>query len=111
MFRPLPVILIGASLCLSACASRDTALQSTPLKNSTAKIKGPVVITVAKDGAINVDRQPVPLKNLAVTLKGMGLTKDSKFKIEGETGTAPKEIDQVLETLVDNGFLPKNTID
>ena len=30
----------------------------------------------------------------------MGLTKKSKFKIESETGSNQKDIDQVLESLV-----------
>ncbi len=103
MFRPLQCLLLGVILCLPACAGKETARQ-TALKN-------PTVISVAKDGAIQVNQKPVPLKKLAATLKGMGITSNSKFKIEGETGSDPRDIDQVLEVLVDNGLLPKNTID
>jgi biopolymer transport protein ExbD len=103
MFRRLPYILITAVLLLPACAGKETPRQ--------ASVNNPTVITVARSGAIKVNHEPVPLKKLAVTLKGMGLTKNSKFKIEGETGSDQKDIDQVLEVLVDNGLLPKNTID
>ena len=103
MFRRLPFILMSVILCLPACASKETA--------GHASLKNPTLITVAKNGAIHVNREPVPLKKLAVTLKDMGLTKNSRFEIEGETGSNQKDIDQVLEVLVDNGLLPKNTID
>ncbi len=69
------------------------------------------MITVAKNGTIYVNRESVPLKKLAVTLKGMGLDKNSKFTIEGESGSDQKDIDQVLEVLAVNGLLPKDTID
>jgi|ERR1700677_191647 len=103
MFRPLRYILMSVILCLPACAGKETA--------SHTALKNPTVITVAKNGAIHVNHQPVALKNLAVTLKDMGLTKNSKFKIEGEAGSDQGDIDHVLEVLVDNGLLPKNTID
>ena len=103
MFRPISCIVAGAMLCLCACASHETAMHPS--------VKNPTVITVARDGAIRVDHRAVPLKNLAATLKSMGITANSKFKIEGENGSDPKDIDQVLEVLVDNGLLPKNTID
>jgi biopolymer transport protein ExbD len=107
MFRPLPYILSCVILCLPACASKDTA-GHTPAHTS---VKSPTLITIAKNGAIHVNRERVPLKKLAVTLKGMGLDKNSKFRIEGEPGSDQKDIDQVLEILADNGLLPKNTID
>jgi biopolymer transport protein ExbD len=103
MLRLLPYIVLSVILCLPACASKETAAR-TPLKT-------PTLIMVAKNGAIHVNHQSVPLKKLAVTLKDMGLTKNSKFKIEGEIGSNQGDIDQVLEVLVDNGLLPKNTID
>ena len=103
MFRLLPYILLSVVLCLPACASKETARH--------ASVKNPTVITVAKNGEIHVDRRPVSLKKLATTLKDMGLNKNSKLKIEGETGTGQQDIDQVLEVLVDNGLLPKNSID
>lgn len=94
---------MGALLCLPACAGTETPAHAT--------LKTPTVITVAKSGKIEVDHKAVPLKKLAATLKEMGVTKNSSFKIEGETGTDQRDIDQVLEVLVDNGLLPKNTID
>lgn len=102
MFRPLQCILACAILCLAACATRPPAQSS---------LKNPTVITVSRHGAIRVNHQAVPLKKLATTLKEMGATQGSKFKIEGETGSDPRDIDRVLEVLVDNGLLPKNTID
>src|SRR5271163_700737 len=103
MFRPLPSLLLCVILCLTACAYKETA-GHTSLKSTTT-------ITVARSGAIHVNREAVPLNKLAATLKGMGLGKNSKFKVEGETGIDQEEIDHVLEVLADNGLLPKNTID
>ena len=103
MFRPFQCLLCGAILSLASCATTVPAGQSS--------LKNPTVISVAKNGAVRVNHQAVPLKKLASTLKGMGASEKSQFKIEGENGTDPRHIEQVLEVLVDNGLLPKNTID
>lgn len=94
---------MSALLCLPACAAREFPAHAT--------VKNPMVITIAKSGKIEVNHKSVPLKKLAATLKGMGVTRNSGFKIEGETGTDQRDIDQVLGVLVENGLLPKNTID
>ena len=95
--------LIIAALFLSACASEKTA-KNTPVKATT-------VIVVAKNGAVTVDRKPVQLHSLVRTLKAQGITKNNKLAVEGDPGVDQKEIERVLETLVDGGLLPKGAID
>lgn len=73
--------------------------------------KTKMVITIAKNGAISVENRRVRLKELLATLKELGVTKTSKLAVKGEPGTKPKDIERVLETLVDGGLLPKDTID
>ncbi|HWB58440.1 MAG TPA: hypothetical protein VG733_03070 [Chthoniobacteraceae bacterium] len=105
MSRTLQCILLGVILGLPACASKETAAARPAVKTN------PTLITVAKSGTIRVNHQAVPLKKLAVTLHGMGIAKNSQFKIEGETGTDQQRIEDVLDVLVINGYLPKDTID
>jgi biopolymer transport protein ExbD len=73
--------------------------------------KLPIVILIEKSGAISVQRQHVRLKDLAAKLKGLGVPGNTKLAVEGESGTRQRDIERVLETLVDNGLLPKGTID
>ena len=95
--------LIIAALCLSACATRKApALQS---KKTTT------VVTVARNGSVRIDKKRVKLQGLVGTLKSMGVTQKSHLAVQGETGADQREIEQVLETLVDGGLLPKGTID
>jgi len=95
--------LIVSAFCLSACAGQKVA--EYPQKKNTT------VITVAKSGAVRVDKKPVKLQGLVGTLKSMGVTRKSQLAVQGEIGADQKEIEQVLETLVDGGLLPKGTID
>jgi len=97
------VVLIAAALFLSACAS-EKAAKNTPVKPTT-------VIIVAKNGAVTVDHKPVQLHSLVKTLKAQGITQKTKLAVEGDPGVDQKDIDRVLETLVDGGLLPKGTID
>ncbi|MGB8353467.1 MAG: hypothetical protein WCD79_06240 [Chthoniobacteraceae bacterium] len=96
--------VIAAALFLSACASEKTA-GITPVKKSAA------VIVVAKNGAVTVDHKPVQLHSLVTTLKARGITKINRFAVEGDPGVDQKDIERVLETLMDGGLLPKDTID
>ena len=112
MLRPLLRILPAAALfCLAACASKETAATPPPTSPTPKPVKSATVITVAKNGGVEVNHKAVPLKNLAATLKQMGVTKNSKFSVEGENGTNPEDIEEVMNVLVINGFLPANTID
>ena len=96
-------VLMIAVLCLSACAGQKI-VELQRKKNTT-------VILVAKSGAVRVNHKDVQLHGLVDTLKSMGVTKDTRLAVEGEPGADQKEIEQVLETLVDGGLLPKGTID
>lgn len=73
--------------------------------------KIPTVILIAKNGAISVERQRVRLQELTGKLRELGVTSKTKLAVEGEPGTRQKDIERVLETLVDAGLLPKGTID
>jgi biopolymer transport protein ExbD len=73
--------------------------------------KLPVVILVEKSGAISVAHQHVQLKDLAAKLRELGVNGKAKLAVEGEPGVRQKDIERVLETLVDKGLLPKGTID
>ena len=95
--------LMTSLLFLSACAAQKSA-ERAPVKNTT-------VIAVAKNGALTVDRKPVKLHSLVNTLKAQGFTKNAKLAVEGDPGADQKEIERVMETLVDAGLLPKGTID
>jgi len=103
MQKILLLVLVSAVLCLCGCATRNIA--ETQLHKNTT------VIVVAKNGAVSVGKKRVQLQRLVSTLKSMGVTKESRLAVEGETGTRQSDIDQVLETLAVGGLLPKGTID
>jgi biopolymer transport protein ExbD len=96
------VLLIGV-VCLTACESQKSAERQR--KTNTT------VITITKNGTLSVGHKPVRLHTLVGTLQSMGVAKGAKLAVEGESGADQKQIDEVLETLLDNGFLPKGTID
>lgn len=112
-----PLLTLICGLLLAGCASHSPApspakpVATSASLPSPAKANTPNVITVAKNGNVEVNARPVPLNKLSYTLKEMGLSKKSKFTVEGESGTDMAKIDFVLETLVQDGYLPKNTID
>jgi biopolymer transport protein ExbD len=106
MFRSLYVFPIIAALLLSACAAYNAAPA-----NPHPPVKTPPVISVAKNGSIKLNGTHVRLEDLPASLKAMGVTSKSKLTIEGDPDASQQDIDRVLESLVDNGLLPKGTID
>jgi biopolymer transport protein ExbD len=102
-FRLTILALISPLANLSVFAGQETI---APVAE-----KLPVVILVEKNGAISVAHQHVQLKDLAAKLKELGVAGKGALAVEGEPGVRQKDIERVLETLVDKGLLPKGPID
>lgn len=99
----LTLFIAVAALGLAGCAGQKIADRHPSEPNTT--------VVISKDGSLHVGRKPVELPALVTTLKRMGVNPHTRLAVEGESGADPKDIDRVLETLLEGGLLPKGAID